>query len=43
MLKEGGYEGVSGMFEYGHRAPYMETVEERITKKVEELVKATAK
>ncbi len=43
VLKEGGYEGVSGMFEYGHRAPYMETVEERITKKVEELVKATAK
>jgi hypothetical protein len=31
------------MFEYGHRAPYTETVEERITAKVEELVKATAK
>ncbi|MFO1482629.1 MAG: neutral/alkaline non-lysosomal ceramidase N-terminal domain-containing protein [Verrucomicrobiaceae bacterium] len=43
VLKEGGYEGVSGMFEYGHRAPYTETVEERITAKVEELVKATAK
>ena len=41
VLKEGGYEGVTGMFEYGHRAPYTETVEERITKKVEELVKAT--
>jgi hypothetical protein len=26
------------MFEYGHRAPYMETVEERITAKVSELV-----
>jgi hypothetical protein len=43
VLKEGGYEGVTGMFEYGHRAPYTETVEERITTKVEELVKATAK
>lgn len=43
VLKEGGYEGVTGMFEYGHRAPYTETVEEQITKKVEELVKATAK
>lgn len=39
VLKEGGYEGVTGMFEYGHRAPYTETVEERITRKVEELVK----
>ncbi len=38
VLKEGGYEGVTGMFEYGHRAPYTETVEERITMKVEELV-----
>lgn len=43
VLKEGGYEGVTGMFEYGHRAPYTETVEDQITKKVEELVKATAK
>lgn len=41
VLKEGGYEGVTGMFEYGHRAPYIETVEEQITKKVEELVKQT--
>ena len=38
VLKEGGYEGVTGMFEYGHRAPYTETVEERITTKVSELV-----
>ncbi|MEQ1750488.1 MAG: hypothetical protein ABL974_13760 [Prosthecobacter sp.] len=38
VLKEGGYEGVTGMFEYGHRAPYAETVEERITTKVSELV-----
>ncbi len=43
VLKEGGYEGVTGMFEYGHRAPYTETVEERITTKVEELMKATVK
>ncbi|MFN0075011.1 MAG: hypothetical protein ACKVY0_00915 [Prosthecobacter sp.] len=43
VLKEGGYEGVTGMFEYGHRAPYTETVEERITTKLDELVKATAK
>jgi len=39
VLKEGGYEGVSGMYEYGHRAPYTEDVEERITAKVEELLK----
>ena len=43
VLKEGGYEGVTGMFEYGHRAPYTETVEQQITTKVEELVKAAAK
>lgn len=38
VLNEGGYEGVTGMFEYGHRAPYTETVEEQITEKVAELV-----
>jgi len=38
VLKEGGYEGVTGMFEYGHRAPYTDTVEKRITTKVEELM-----
>lgn len=43
VLKEGGYEGVTGMFEYGHRAPYTETVEDQISKKVDELVKAAAK
>jgi neutral ceramidase len=41
VLKEGGYEGVSGMYEYGHRAPYTEDVEQRITTKVEELLKKT--
>ena len=39
VLKEGSYEGVTGMLEYGHRAPFTETVEEQITKKVDELVK----
>lgn len=39
VLKEGGYEGTTGMFEYGHRAPYTETVEEQITTLVAELVK----
>jgi len=39
VLKEGGYEGMTGMFEYGHRAPYTEEVEERIAGKVEELVR----
>jgi len=38
VLKEGGYEGTLGMWEYGHRAPYTETVEEQITSKVAELV-----
>jgi hypothetical protein len=39
VLKEGGYEGTSGMYEYGHRAPYTESVEERITTLVEKLLK----
>ncbi len=38
VLKEGGYEGVTGMYEYGHRAAYAEDVEERIATVVEELV-----
>ena len=41
VLKEGGYEGVTGMYEYGHRAPYTETVEDQITRKTEELVNST--
>ena len=41
VLKEGGYEGTTGMYEYGHRAPFTEAVEERITLKVEELVQRT--
>jgi neutral ceramidase len=43
VLGEGGYEGVTGMFEYGHRAPYTETVEEQITAKVAELVAGVLK
>ena len=38
VLKEGGYEGVTGMFEYGHRGPYTEAVEDLITAKVTELL-----
>jgi hypothetical protein len=39
VLKEGGYEGITGMFEYGHRAAYTKDVEALITSKVDELVK----
>lgn len=39
VLKEGSYEGATGIYEYGHRAPYTETVEELIAGKVAELVK----
>lgn len=38
VLKEGDYEGATGMFEYGHRAPYTETVENQITSLVADLV-----
>jgi neutral ceramidase len=37
VLREGGYEGTLGMWEYGHRAPFTETVEDRITELVERL------
>jgi neutral ceramidase len=40
VLKEGGYEGTSGMYEYGHRAPYTEEVEERISSTVHTLVES---
>ena len=43
VLKEGGYEGDSGMAEYGHRAPYTESVEKQISKKVDELIKKSRK
>jgi hypothetical protein len=39
VLKEGGYEGATGMMEYGHRAQYKEGVEDQISKIVHELVK----
>jgi hypothetical protein len=41
VLGEGGYEGATGMYEYGHRAPFTKTVEENITVTVQELVKQT--
>lgn len=43
VLREGGYEGTTGMFEYGHRAPYTENVEEQITALVVELVQRVRK
>jgi neutral ceramidase len=43
VLKEGGYEGTTGMFEYGHRAPYAENVEEQITILVAELVEQVSR
>lgn len=39
VLREGGYEGATGMYEYGHRAPYAESVEDRITEVVERVLK----
>ncbi len=38
VLREGGYEGKTGMYEYGLRAPYTEAVEDLIARKVAELV-----
>jgi len=38
VLKEGSYEGATGIYEYGHRATYTETVEDQIATKVAELV-----
>jgi neutral ceramidase len=40
VLREGGYEGVDDMGEYGLPAPYAEDIEERIANKVAELLKA---
>lgn len=39
VLKEGGYEGTEGIYEYGLPGPYGYAVEEVIAQKVEELVK----
>jgi hypothetical protein len=41
VLKEGGYEGTEGVYEYGLPAPYGEAIEEVIAQKVEELMKET--
>lgn len=39
VLKEGDYEGATGMKEYGHRAPYTDTVEDRIATETDRLVR----
>lgn len=39
VLKEGGYEGTEGIYEYGLPGPYGYAIEEVIAQKVEELVK----
>ena len=43
VVRRVGEEGdrLTGMAEYGHRAPYTETVEEQITREVQELVTKT--
>lgn len=41
VLKEGGYEGLDGIPEYGLPAPYGWGVEEAIAEKIDDLVKAT--
>jgi len=38
VLKEGGYEGTLGMWEYGHRAHFTESIEEKITTLVSKLI-----
>ncbi len=38
VLREGGYEGTTGMYEYGHRAPYTGEVEDRIRSTVNDLM-----
>jgi neutral ceramidase len=42
VLREGGYEGVEDMGEYGLPSPYSYAVEELIAQKVDELMEATA-
>lgn len=42
VLREGDYEGTTGMAEYGHPAPYGYAIEEQIAQKVQELVAQTS-
>ncbi|MBU6300313.1 MAG: hypothetical protein KGS60_02065 [Verrucomicrobia bacterium] len=42
VLREGGYEGITGMYEYGHRAPYTDDVEQRILTEVDRLIRGPA-
>ena len=41
FLREGDYEGTTGMAEYGHPAPYGYAIEEQIAEKVHELIEQT--
>ncbi len=41
VLREGEYEGTTGMAEYGHPAPYGDAIEETISRKVQDLVEQT--
>jgi len=41
VLREGGYEGTEGMTEYGLPAPYAQSVEDLICRKVDELIRRT--
>lgn len=41
VLREGEYEGTTGMAEYGHPAPYGYAIEEQIAQKVHDLIEQT--
>jgi hypothetical protein len=41
IVREGGYEGATSMINYGHPAPFAESIEETIAAKVEELINQT--
>ena len=43
VLREGDYEGTTGMAEYGHPAPFGYAIEEQIAQKVQELVERTSR
>lgn len=42
IVREGGYEGATSMINYGHPAPFAESIEKTITAKVEELIARTS-
>jgi hypothetical protein len=41
IVREGGYEGATSMINYGHPAPFAESIEEAIAAKVDELIART--